>query len=197
MQRTDPFVQLADPSVASVLYWWVKEDDLVLYPDFVDNRLKHHVTFQELRSSELVSPATLQSELEKTYSLFLDTFVPASLVGDVSQRQRRPVPIVRSVEFRAPHLDDMCKSLEQDAFDLLVEFRDPVVKVGVTLQVQPINLRVMHERYAYKLRRYKRTAAWILPRRSENASAVYEHVDSSSTARMMSLNRSITLFVLS
>jgi len=41
------------------------------------------------------------------------------------------------------------------------------------------------------------TAACILARRSENASVVYAHVARSSTAREMSLYRSMTLFVLS
>jgi hypothetical protein len=33
-------------------YWRVKEDDLVLYPNFMYDRLQGHAPFQELRSNE-------------------------------------------------------------------------------------------------------------------------------------------------
>ena len=45
------------------------------------------------------------------------------------------VRVVRPVEFGAPHLNDLCEPLEKDEFDLLVQFCNPVFKVGVTFQV--------------------------------------------------------------
>ena len=50
------------------------------------------------------------------------------------------IRVVRPVEFGAPHLNDLREPLEKDQFDLLVQFRNPVFKVGVTFQIQPINL---------------------------------------------------------
>lgn len=35
----------------------------------------------------------------------------------------------------------MCQPLKQNSLDPLVELRDPMVEVGVTFQVQPIDLR--------------------------------------------------------
>lgn len=45
------------------------------------------------------------------------------------------VRVVSPVEFGAPHLNDLGEPLEKDQFDPLVQFCNPVFKVGVTLQV--------------------------------------------------------------
>jgi len=38
-------MQLFDPGLPSVLDRWVQEDDLVLYPDLVDDGLEHKLAF--------------------------------------------------------------------------------------------------------------------------------------------------------
>lgn len=50
------------------------------------------------------------------------------------------IRVVCPVEFGAPHLNNLRKPLEKDQLDLLVQFCNPVFKVGVTFQVQPIDL---------------------------------------------------------
>jgi hypothetical protein len=45
---TKPVVHLLQPRLARTFYWRVQENDLVLYPDFVYNRLQGHTPFQEL-----------------------------------------------------------------------------------------------------------------------------------------------------
>ena len=50
------------------------------------------------------------------------------------------IRVVHPVELCAPHLNDLCEPLKKDQFDPLVQFCNPVFKVGVTFQVQPINL---------------------------------------------------------
>lgn len=50
------------------------------------------------------------------------------------------IPIIRPVKLGAPHLNDLREPLEKNHFDLLVQFRNPLLQVGVTFQVQPINL---------------------------------------------------------
>jgi hypothetical protein len=39
---TEPVVQLLQPRLARTFYWRVEEDDLVLYLDFVYDRLQSH-----------------------------------------------------------------------------------------------------------------------------------------------------------
>jgi len=51
------------------------------------------------------------------------------------------IRVVTPVELGAPHLNDVREPLEKDQFDLLVQFCDPVLKVRVAFQVQPIDLR--------------------------------------------------------
>jgi hypothetical protein len=41
-------MELSDPGLTSVFYWWVKEDHLVLYPDFVHNGLHDKMALQSL-----------------------------------------------------------------------------------------------------------------------------------------------------
>ena len=70
-------------------------------------------------------------------------------------------------------------------------------EVRISFQVQAVDLEV-RQPFGIGVKGGKaRTAACTLPSNPENASEVYEHVERSSTARRMSLYRSITLFVLS
>ena len=45
---TEPIMYLLQPCLTRTFYWRVEEDDLILYPDFVYNRLQSHAPFQEL-----------------------------------------------------------------------------------------------------------------------------------------------------
>ena len=43
------------------------------------------------------------------------------------------IRVVRPVELGAPYLNDLHEPLEKYLFDPLVQFRDPLLKIGVTL----------------------------------------------------------------
>ena len=43
-------MQLVDPGLTSVFYWRIKEDDLVLYPNFMHDRLQRHAALQNLET---------------------------------------------------------------------------------------------------------------------------------------------------
>ena len=45
------------------------------------------------------------------------------------------VRVVRPVELRAPHLNDLSEPSKEDHFDPLVQFCNPVFEVGVAFQV--------------------------------------------------------------
>ncbi len=49
---TEPVVYLLQPYLTRAFRWWVKEDDLILYPNFMYNRLQRHAPFQELGTEE-------------------------------------------------------------------------------------------------------------------------------------------------
>jgi hypothetical protein len=48
---TKPVVYLLQPCLTRTFYWRVQENNLVLYPDLVYNRLQGHTAFQELMCS--------------------------------------------------------------------------------------------------------------------------------------------------
>ena len=48
--------------------------------------------------------------------------------------------VISTVEFRAPDLDDVGQPLQQDAFDLLIKLRYPVLEICVAFEIQTINL---------------------------------------------------------
>jgi hypothetical protein len=50
--RTEPVVEFLDPVLPCMFYWWVEEDDLVLYPDLMHNGLECHTALKELRSGD-------------------------------------------------------------------------------------------------------------------------------------------------
>jgi hypothetical protein len=50
------------------------------------------------------------------------------------------IRVVRPVKLGAPYQDDLREALKKDQFDLLIQFRNPVFEVGVTLQIQAIDL---------------------------------------------------------
>lgn len=47
-EHTKPVVQLLDPSRSGIFNWRIEEDNLVLYPNFVHNRLDDHMVLHEL-----------------------------------------------------------------------------------------------------------------------------------------------------
>lgn len=50
------------------------------------------------------------------------------------------IRVIHPVKLGAPYLNDLHEPPEKYLFDPLVQFRDPLIKIGVTLQVQPIDL---------------------------------------------------------
>ena len=76
------------------------------------------------------------------YLLFFGTLVPSTLVGDVPERWKLPsaVRVLQTVELGAEHLNSLGQSLEEDPFYPLIQFGDPLFEVGITLQVQTIDL---------------------------------------------------------
>lgn len=76
-------MELPDPRLSCVLYWRVQEDDLVLYPDFVDDRLQCHVAFEEL--PEGLEEWRCPSRTIKHYLFFLNALATSSFVRNVPQ----------------------------------------------------------------------------------------------------------------
>ena len=103
-QHTQPVMQLLNPSRPSVFYWGIQEDDLILYPDFVDNRLDSHMGFHELHTPTGTQSTFTQTKKGKqTFSSFillspLLLFI-ISLNGPVSRR----IAISSSVRSNSVH----------------------------------------------------------------------------------------------
>ena len=146
-----------------------------------------------------VSPIPADGEMSLPHLLFLKPSTVSPLVRDVPQGWQSTLRIILPIEFGAPHLDDLREPLQEDAFYPLVELGNPVLEVCVALEVQAIDLSDSSglEGGGGLEQMHRHTAAWTLLSSSEKASVVYGHVPRSSTARSMSLYKSITLFVLS
>ena len=67
---TKPLMQLVDPCLASVLNRRIKEDDLVLYPDFVHYGLQRHMSFQRLSRSSREQASLIHRCRTQTFSSF-------------------------------------------------------------------------------------------------------------------------------
>ena len=76
------------------------------------------------------------------YLLFFGTLVPSALIGDIPERWKLPstIGVLQTVELGAEHLNRLGQPLEEDPFYPLVKFGDPLFEVGITLQVQTIDL---------------------------------------------------------
>jgi hypothetical protein len=95
--------------------WWVKEDDLVLYPNFMYNRLQRHAPFQELGTEEH----------ERRWSTVVNGayLLPALPISTAFAYNRIPsqfAVVPRAVKLGAPNLSDVLQPLEKDTLDLLV-----------------------------------------------------------------------------
>src|ERR1700691_2306509 len=75
---------------ACVLYRWIKEYDLVLYTDLVDDRLQRHVAFQELYIAMSIVSRTTQQD-SKSYLLLFSPLVFSLFAECVSNRYMRRV----------------------------------------------------------------------------------------------------------
>lgn len=104
-------MQLSDPGLSSILYWWVEEDNLILYPNFMDNRFQSHTAFQELAKGNV---NIIKHKFEDpSHFLFLHSLVPTALVRDISQSKGfLPITIILTIEFCTPHLNDVGQALE-------------------------------------------------------------------------------------
>ena len=71
-----------------------------------------------------------------------DLVILGTLVSTlVESNSFSPLIVIRSLEFVAPLLDNVCHSLEENAFYPLVQLRYPMIEVRIALQVQSIDLR--------------------------------------------------------
>lgn len=133
-------MQLSDPGLTSVLNWGIQEDNLVLDPDFMDDRLQDHVTFQKLHKE--VSIKYISTKMcTSTYLFFLNTLVLVSFERQVSRGQHfTSITIISAIELRTPDLDDVCQPLKKDSFYPFVELCNPLFQVSIALQVQAIYL---------------------------------------------------------
>lgn len=139
-EHTEPVMKLLNPGLARILYWWVQENNLVLYPNLVYDRLQSHA-FQMLHTTIIQLPLPVDALQDSTY-LFVVPLV-APLLRDEPSGISPGITIIRPVKFLAPELDDMGKSLKKDAFDLLVQLCHPLIEVGVAFQIQLINLVIV------------------------------------------------------
>src|ERR1700689_5140714 len=99
------------PRRACVLYRWIKEYDLVLYTDLVDDRLQRHVAFQELYIAMSIVSRTTQQD-SKSYLLLFGPLVPSPFAECVSNRYIPScIPIVDVVKLGTPDFDDVHKTL--------------------------------------------------------------------------------------
>ena len=70
-----------------------------------------------------------------TYLLILRTLVSSPLDILHDRRLTSSIRIIGAVELCAPHLDDVRKSLQQDAFDSLVKLGHPMFEVSIAFEV--------------------------------------------------------------
>ncbi len=140
--------------------------------------------------------AGASTNIKPTHLVILRPLVPSFAVD--GHRFSPTITVIRSLELLTPVVNDSSYPLEENVLYPLIQLCDPVVQVRVAFQVQSVNLcgRPMSTVSGATVAGIQ-TAAWTLPRSSRKASDVYEHVDSSSTERRISLYRSMTLFVLS
>ena len=180
-------MQLVDPNSARMLNGRVQEDDLILDPDLMNDGCESKCSIRRLSDCQ-------QHHICSDVSAYL-----VILGALVSPREyfSPAIVIICPLEFAAEQLNDVSDSLEENALYALVQFCHPVIKVGVSLEVEPIDLQELNQSGASSKEGKVHTAAWIFPSSSRKASGVYGHVDSSSTDRNISLYKSITLFVLS
>lgn len=118
VQRTEPSLKLLHPARPRVFDRRVKVDDLVLNPDLVPER----------------------DDLDET--------VLALVAGKADPSAGRlgaglVVVVVGSTrELGRPLANDERDAVEQDLFDSSVELENPAVEVGVTLEVEAVDLAV-------------------------------------------------------
>ena len=164
-----------------MLDWWIQEDNLVLDADLMYDRRQDQLAFRGLESRRL---AGIAAQCMGTNLLVLGALVSTLVEGD----ELSSFLIVRPFELIAPLLNDMCHSLKENAFYPLIKLRYPMIEVGITLQVQSVDLYSNNESTETDAAGgIILTAAWILPKSSRNASAAYGHVESSSMDRRISL----------
>ena len=75
-----------------------------------------------------------------TNLLILGPLVCPTLAGRFPNVITSVIRVIRPVELGAPYLNDLHEPIEKYLFNPLVQFRDPLIEIGVTLQVQPIDL---------------------------------------------------------
>ena len=78
---------------------------------------------------------------QQLYLLLFHPFITPSFISYIPKRYiTTRITIIHSIEFSAPHLDDMGQSLKQDGFDAFIQFSYPIIEIGITFQIQTINL---------------------------------------------------------
>lgn len=124
-------MELSNPRLTRIFDRRVKEDDLILDANLVDQWFEGQRPFNNLYFLSEVEDC---SRREGTHLLILRLLVSASFIGNVSSSTTR-IRILCSVELFAPYLDDVCQPSQEDAFYSLVELRHPVFEIRVSLEV--------------------------------------------------------------
>jgi hypothetical protein len=97
---------------------------------------------------------------QKAHLILLKSFIPPPFAERISNRHLPArIAIIRAVKLNTPHLDDMHETLQQDTLDPLIEFRHPMLKVRVPLQIQTVDLKTDHQHHVQIDPSKKRTAA--------------------------------------
>ena len=140
-------MKLLNPDLSSMLNRRVEENDLILYPNLMHDGLENQVALFVVSNPLVISP-----------------------FGNYVARHGTSCVVLCPLKFRAPLPDRRRKTRQENAFDPLVKFRDPLFKVCITFQVQPINLRMVISKRGQSRSRIELTAVCMRPRSSANAS---------------------------
>lgn len=121
-----------------MLDWWIQKDDLVLDADLMNDWRQGQLSFHRLESRQLAGVAAYRM---CTYLVVLGALV-STFVKDYGLSS---FLIVRPFELTAPLLNDVRYSLQENAFYPLIKLRYPMVEVGITFQVQSVDLQPKDE----------------------------------------------------
>jgi len=124
-------MQLLEPRRTSVLYRGIQEDDLVLYPNLMHNRLQRHVPLHELIKASSAHALVYKDDM--THLLLLYPLISTTLIR--KWQNITSISVIHTIKLRAPHLNDLRQPLQQDSFNSLVQFGNPMFKVSIALQV--------------------------------------------------------------
>lgn len=77
-------MQLFNPCSTRILNWRVQENDLILYPNLMHDRLHSHMSFKELSDSRVFISAKNGSIVIMMYLFVFTALVASPFVRDIS-----------------------------------------------------------------------------------------------------------------